>query len=465
MAQEGAAAPLPLGSQVAARQAEPVGPHSEVGRHPMLRVFVSYSRDDLAFADQLVAALEPCGFDPTIDRHDITGGEDWERRLGALIRDADTVVFVLSPSSVISARCKWEVEQAQALGKRILPIVCRPFDEAAPEQLQALNYIFFCEEPRVPGSGFGSGLARLVTALNTDHDWIARHTRILQRATEWDTGGRKREQLLWGGEIAAAKDWIVARKATAPAIVPLQLEYVRESEAEEERRKSSERQQLEQIRKAQQERAVALKASELAQAERETALLGAQKAQRAWLWTLGIASVVGLGLAAGAGVGWWRAFDVGKQNAVLLKEKQELLAKADEAKQQVLSQQGRQLSQAERVRMIDACKEADAVALQLATLRDPKAWLLANKRYWELYWGSMMVLEAHQKKISNNRSDVEAAMVRFGNQLKRAELEVKNAASSPVQRSVAQPALPRSELTPLHKGVADACQAFFRQIG
>jgi hypothetical protein len=67
-----------------------------------LNVFISYSRDDLAFSDQLEAALE-LTFDTTLDRHGISGGEDWKRRLGNLIRDADTVVFVLSPSSAGSA--------------------------------------------------------------------------------------------------------------------------------------------------------------------------------------------------------------------------------------------------------------------------------------------------------------------------------------------------------------------------
>ena len=59
-----------------------------------LKVFVSYSRNDLDFADQLVAALELCGFEATIDRHGISGGEAWQQRLGALILEADTVVFV-----------------------------------------------------------------------------------------------------------------------------------------------------------------------------------------------------------------------------------------------------------------------------------------------------------------------------------------------------------------------------------
>jgi hypothetical protein len=87
-----------------------------------LRVFISYSRDDLKSADQLDAALNACGFECFIDRHGIPGGEEWKRRLGNLISEADTVVFVLSPTSARSPICDWEVEEARRLGKRILPL-------------------------------------------------------------------------------------------------------------------------------------------------------------------------------------------------------------------------------------------------------------------------------------------------------------------------------------------------------
>src|SRR5262247_774169 len=132
-----------------------------------LGVFISYSRNDLKFADQLDLALGLTGYATTIDRHGISGGEDWKRRLGDLIRDADTVVFVLSPTSATSDICRWEVEEAVRLGKRILPVLCRPLDGASPPpQLLNLNYIYFYDEPKSPGSGFGTGMVRLVNALN-----------------------------------------------------------------------------------------------------------------------------------------------------------------------------------------------------------------------------------------------------------------------------------------------------------
>src|SRR5262245_22563633 len=149
-----------------------------------LSVFISYSRDDLAFADQLDAALNLHQYDVSLDRHGISGGEDWQSRLGALIRDADTIVFILSPSSAHSDTCRWEVEEAMRRNKRIIPVVCRALGAASPPQpLSALNYIFFYAEPRSLGSGFGTGLARLVSALNTDLDWLREHTRLLQRAS------------------------------------------------------------------------------------------------------------------------------------------------------------------------------------------------------------------------------------------------------------------------------------------
>ena len=132
-----------------------------------LKVFVSYARDDLEFADQLVAALEAFGFEALFDRHGISGGEDWKRRLGALIAAADTVVFLLSPSALQSKMCAWEIAESDRLSKRLLPVVIKPLGATpVPERFQELNYIFFYPEPKVPGSGFGKGLTALAQVVS-----------------------------------------------------------------------------------------------------------------------------------------------------------------------------------------------------------------------------------------------------------------------------------------------------------
>src|SRR5262249_44734510 len=224
-----------------------------------LRVFISYSRDDLKFADQLDAALNLCGFECLIDRHGISGGEDWKRRLGNLISEADTVIFVLSPSSARSEICDWEVEEAARLNKRVLPVICRPLERVnPPSHLRDLNYIFLYEEPNVPGSGFGTGLTNLVAALNTDFDWLRKHTRYLQRAMEWDAGGRPANRLLSGDDIVEAKAWGARRPKGGAEPTALQLDFIRASEEEAEARLSEQRKQLEAMAAAQAEREAAL---------------------------------------------------------------------------------------------------------------------------------------------------------------------------------------------------------------
>src|SRR5262252_4838777 len=230
-----------------------------------LRVFISYSREDLDFADQLAAALDSSGFECFIDREGISGGEAWKRRLDKLISEADTVVFVLSPDSARSEICDWEVEEAARLNKRILPIICRPLEGAnPPARLRDRNYIFFYDEPKLPGSGFGTGLVNLIAALNTDFDWLREHTRYLQRATEWDSGERPANRLLSGDDIAEAKAWATRRPKNAPEPTALHLDFIRASEEEAEARSSAQRKQLE--------------AMAAAQAERETAMHKAEEA-------------------------------------------------------------------------------------------------------------------------------------------------------------------------------------------
>src|SRR6478736_4729344 len=118
---------------------------ADVSAGEKLKVFISYSRrDSAAFADELVAGLELAGFAPFLDRHDIAAGEDWEARLGGLIAESDTVVFVVSPEAVKSDRCVWEGDRTIDLSKRLLPVLFKPVpDTDIPENLRRLQFVRF----------------------------------------------------------------------------------------------------------------------------------------------------------------------------------------------------------------------------------------------------------------------------------------------------------------------------------
>jgi TIR domain len=214
---------------------------ADAGAGEKLKVFISYSRkDSTAFADDLVAGLEYGGFAPFLDRHDITPGEDWEARLGGLIAQSDTVVFVVSPEAVKSEQCTWEVDRTLELSKRLLPVIFKSVpDHEIPEKLRRLQFVRFDTGP-----GFAR-LSELAAALRVDLQWIREHTRLGEIATRWDRRGRHESLLLRGDEIDAAKKWMAARNAAAPEITDAQRAFVRASEEADSTRLGKERAQLE----------------------------------------------------------------------------------------------------------------------------------------------------------------------------------------------------------------------------
>ena len=196
------------------------------------------------------------------------------------------------------------MEEAVRLGKRILPVICRALEGASPPpRLQDLNYIFFNAEPTVPGSGFGTGLKMLVDALNSDFEWLREHTRYLQRATEWYEGGQPPNRLLSGNDIAEAKAWVARRPKTAPEPTSLQLDFIRASELEAERRSSAERQQLAAMAAAHSEREAALREAEAALKQAEDA----QKKRAIITKVRNFLLVVAIIFAVAAGLFGWEA--------------------------------------------------------------------------------------------------------------------------------------------------------------
>jgi tetratricopeptide (TPR) repeat protein len=179
---------------------------------PKAKIFISYSRKDLAFADRLEAALKTRGFEPLIDRAEIYASEDWWQRIQALIGHADTVVFVLSPDAVASEVALKEVACAASLNKRFAPIVCRRVaDDAVPKPLRDLNFIFFNEPAQ-----FDVSADRLAEALQTDIAWIRLHTDYGVAARNWSANGRPGGLLLRSPSLEQAERWIGSRPHGAP---------------------------------------------------------------------------------------------------------------------------------------------------------------------------------------------------------------------------------------------------------
>jgi hypothetical protein len=212
-----------------------------------LQVFISYSRNDADTAERLRDALIARGFGAYLDKHDILPGEPWKERLAQMIETADKVVFLLSPDSVASAVCDWEVNEAERLGKRILPVVIRDAPpDAVPGRLKRLNYVFLRDDAEER-----EGLARLEAALLTDIAWVREHTRLGERAAEWARKSRAHALLLRSSELAAAELWVSRAHSGDQSPTDLHRTYITASREAEQARAEADRAQVVRTRRLQ----------------------------------------------------------------------------------------------------------------------------------------------------------------------------------------------------------------------
>ncbi|MEZ5842146.1 MAG: TIR domain-containing protein [Hyphomicrobiaceae bacterium] len=199
---------------------------------PRTRVFLSYSRQDAAFAGRLREGLEARGIEVFRDIDDTLPGEEWWGRLKALIGRADSIVFVLSPRSVASRVCGDEVAHATTLGKRIFPVVIADvvWDDV-PHGLARLHSVYFREE-----AAFAAALAELEAALLMDIAWVREHSRLGELAQRWQQN-RLADLLLRGRELDAAETWLAAQPATVEAPTASHREFIKASRDAARRRR------------------------------------------------------------------------------------------------------------------------------------------------------------------------------------------------------------------------------------
>ena len=199
-------------------------------------VFISYARRDAELVRRLHGKLVEHGNNVWVDWEDIPPASKFERDLEEGVAKSDSFVFVISPDSLDSSYCRKELAYADERNKRIVPVIHREVDrERLPESLRVRNWI--------PSGGrfeddFDAGVAALVSAIETDLEWVRAHTEWGAQAEEWRTNDRDRSFLLRGTELAAAERWI-AQQGKEPAPTGLQGEYVLAS-----RRAASRRQRL-----------------------------------------------------------------------------------------------------------------------------------------------------------------------------------------------------------------------------
>lgn len=199
-------------------------------------IFISYSRRDAEFAARLKSRLAEQGRDAWVDVEDIPPSSAWRREVAEGIEGSNAFVFVLSPDSVASPECAKEIAHAVRNRKRIIPVVCRPVEaEAVPAELRELNWISF-----IGPAPFDAAFDTLLTAVDTDLDWVRAHTQLQRRALQWEAAGHEASLLLRGRELAEAGKLLVdTAPGKSPPPTPLQGHFVHESRSASTRRRNT----------------------------------------------------------------------------------------------------------------------------------------------------------------------------------------------------------------------------------
>ena len=178
-----------------------------------LKVFISYSWRDRETADALVEALVAHGYEVTIDRRDLDFGEKWQMELAEFIRLSDTVIWLVSESSVKSEWVNWELDEVSKRKKRLVPVMIgdTPRDKL-PRQLGEIHIL-----PLEGLFNLDHDLGALIRVLETDLAWLKEGSRLGDRAHEWLSRDRARALLLRGAALGDSERWKQRRPPKAPA--------------------------------------------------------------------------------------------------------------------------------------------------------------------------------------------------------------------------------------------------------
>lgn len=103
-------------------------------------VFISYSHQNREIVDRLAADLRRHKVKVWFDER-LRVGEDWREQLKIAINNADAFVLVMSPPAVKSEYVIWEMTTAQAVGKKIFPLMYDKCDQ--PATIEGLQYLEF----------------------------------------------------------------------------------------------------------------------------------------------------------------------------------------------------------------------------------------------------------------------------------------------------------------------------------
>lgn len=184
-------------------------------------VFISYSRRDKAFVEDLCRHLKRNNINLWVDWENIPVASPWREELKEGIKNSDNFLFIMSSESVGSKYCRDEIGQAAEHKKRVITIVLRrDYDrKQVHEAVKERNWLYSDSY-----NSFDALLRNLLEVIRKDEKYVRTHTNLLLQAIEWDEHKRNEESLLRGSKLRDAISWLAQGDDTEKEPKPTQLQ-------------------------------------------------------------------------------------------------------------------------------------------------------------------------------------------------------------------------------------------------
>ncbi|MBK9925917.1 MAG: toll/interleukin-1 receptor domain-containing protein [Anaerolineales bacterium] len=104
-------------------------------------IFMSYSRRELGFVDDLVSKLEGGGYNVWLDYRVLIPGTPWAQQIDKGLNDADTVLLVASKASIGSEFVALEWRHFLETNKRVILLIFEAVD--LPKELEKFEWVDF----------------------------------------------------------------------------------------------------------------------------------------------------------------------------------------------------------------------------------------------------------------------------------------------------------------------------------
>jgi len=190
----------------------------------MTHVFISHAEVDHVERENIRFLLMRESITVWINRTDIKTGTEFQDEINAGIEEADNIVWMISPASLQSDYCRQELEYAQYLNKRIIPVLIHSIEmDDVPSGFRNLQFIDFRQY--FSESGDPSAPSKLLNILAEDAGYHNQHKLLLAKAMKWKQQKKNPSILMRGHELRHFQNWFRAAHNT-PQYSPIPLQEV-----------------------------------------------------------------------------------------------------------------------------------------------------------------------------------------------------------------------------------------------